>query len=81
MDGKRVEEIQRGVAAAVSIVLPQKKGDVGVMLRTPHVDGDMIHAYFGQRHRVGSAAVLEKIAREGVSVIIRPGGDLVSELA
>lgn len=79
--GKREEEIPRWIAATVNVVLSQKKGDVGGVLRTSYMDGDRINLYFGQRRRVGSAEVLKKIAREGVPVKIRTEGDLASEMA
>ena len=78
----------QGVAATASALLDQKKGDVGEVveaiggpLLAPHMDGDRIRAYFGQRRRVEGVDVLERIAREGVPADIRTGGDLASELA
>lgn len=65
-----------------------QKGDVGEVvgvigstLRAPHVDSDMIHTCFGWLRWVAGAEMLEGIAREWVTVELRTGSDLASDLA
>lgn len=54
-------------------MLHQKESDLrgvvevmGDTLRAPHMDDDMIRAYFRRRRQVGGAEVLEKFAQEGM---------------
>lgn len=81
-------EMLSGMVATASVMLALKEGRVvevveaiGSTLRTTHMDGYGIRAYFGRRPRVEGAEVLERISRKGVTMEIRTGGDLASKPA
>lgn len=76
-----------GIAATVSVLLSQKKSDVGEVveaiggtLNTQYMDGDRIGPYVGWRCLVEGTEMLERIARGGNLDEIKTGGDLASEL-
>lgn len=50
-------------------------------LRALNMESDRMRAYFGKRHGVNRAAMLEKIARVGVLVGVAPEGGLKREEA
>lgn len=79
LDGQKLvsekEHVQRcgyGASPTVGTMLFQEGDQIGRamrevcnMLRTTHIDGERIQAYFGRRQKVKSAGVLEEISREG----------------
>jgi len=75
--GARSVEWLRDMAATGGVMLSQKEGDVGRVVQevggtlcAPHVDSDMIRAYFERRRKIMSAEVLNLIAREGMPAAI-----------
>lgn len=65
------------IASTENILHSHEKGNfggvveaIGGTLRTPHMNSDRTHAYFGRRRRVGSTEVLKRVAWEGVSAEI-----------
>ena len=88
LEGARIMEWLRGIAATAGTRLSQEGGQIGRVVRevggtllATHMDGDRMRAYFGRRLKVESAGALEEIAREGVPAEVGAGGNLGSELA
>lgn len=83
-----MEDMLRGIAVMMSVLVSQKNGDVGEVveaiggtLNAQNMDGDRICPYVGRRRLVEGNEMLETISWGGILDEIKTGGDLASELA